>query len=64
MLCNNWKRWHQAQNGSAGNKAVGGLTDLLKEGNSAEKLAKLRGEEGTVWLALHPEGSIIFIHHV
>ncbi len=57
MTFNNWKRWHQAQNGSAGNRAVGG-------GTAAEKLATLRGEEGTVWLAVHPEGQITFIHHV
>ena len=64
MTYNNWKRWHQAQNGSAGNRAVGGLADLLKGGTAAEKLATLRGEEGTVWLAVHPEGQITFIHHV
>ena len=64
MTYNNWKRWHQAQNGSAGNRAVGGLADLLKGGTAAEKLATLRGEEGTVWLAVHPEGQITFLHHV
>lgn len=64
MTYNNWKRWHQAQNGSAGNRAVVGLIDLLKGGTAAEKLATLRGEGGTVWLAVHPEGQITFLHHV
>ena len=41
-IYNNWKRWrHQAQNGSAGDRAVGGLANLLKEGIAAEKLAIL-----------------------
>ena len=64
MLYNNWKRWHQAQNGSAGNGPVAGLANLLRDGTPAKTLTKLRSEEGTVWLALHPEGSIVFIHHV
>ena len=31
MTYNNWKRWHQAQNGSAGNRAVDGLPTSSRE---------------------------------
>jgi len=61
---NTWKRFFQDQDGAAGNKAFDGLLNLVREGTDAEKAGKLRTEADTVWLARHPEGSVVFVHHL
>jgi hypothetical protein len=61
---NTWKRFFQEQDGAAGNKAFASLLNLVREGTDSEKAGKLRTEAETVWLARHPEGSVVFVHHL
>jgi len=61
---NTWKRFFQEQDGAAGNKAFASLLNLVREGTDSEKAGKLRTEAETVGLARHPEGSVVFVHHL
>ena len=61
---NSWKRALQAQNGTPSDEAVTPLGTLLTDGSRDERVQGLRGETETVWLALHPEGRLVFVHHL
>ena len=55
----------QAQDKSAGDRAVASLHNLLRDGTEAEKITRLRGETDTVWIACHPTDRVVcFVHRV
>ena len=64
MLFPTFRRGIQAQDKVTGDRAVASLHNLLRDGNSEEKITKLRGETGTVWLAYHPDTVVCFVHRV
>lgn len=64
---NTWKNALQAQDGAASDAAVTALTRLLlvNDANSQDELIQLlRAEGDLVFLARHPEGHLVWVHHL
>ena len=64
---NTWKNALQAQDGAASDAAVTALSRLLlvNDANSQDELIQLlRAEGDLVFLARHPEGHLVWVHHL
>ena len=61
---NSWRRQLIALPTEDGDRAVDSLHELLLEDDEETNVAVLRGETDTVFLARHPEGGVVFLHHV
>ena len=61
---NNWKRAILDVPSDAGDRGVTTLHDLLSDPDERANINELRGEDETVFLAAHPEGTVAFLHHL
>ena len=61
---NNWKRAILDVPPDAGDRGVTTLHDLLSDPDERANINELRGEDETVFLAAHPEGTVAFLHHL
>ena len=64
MTHNSWKRALLADPTGPGDLAIASLHELMSSGDEDTDVNALRGEEDTVFLARHPEGTLVFMHHV